>query len=192
VSPQPRRPCRAALTSVPSAKPQPCRPWRAALTLIQSAKPQTVLIVWQDERAQRVGIQNRTAALASIQSASRAALLLVALPLADCGESGGTPPPVVVSTAPIRVTDAGQLARGAKIYKANCAVCHGGRHRARRTGRSRDQTENIHRRRSTAARTPGTTRTRSSSRPFRKARRAWVAVCRPGKDNSRRRRRKQR
>jgi mono/diheme cytochrome c family protein len=75
-------------------KPQPRRPWRAALT--------------------------------SIQSASRAALLLVVLPLTGCGGSGGTPPPVVVNTAPVRVTDAGQLARGAKIYKANCAVCHGG------------------------------------------------------------------
>lgn len=55
----------------------------------------------------------------------RVALLLVVLPLAGCDEGGGKPPPVVVSTAPVRVTDAGQLARGAKIYKANCAVCHG-------------------------------------------------------------------
>ncbi|HJW81178.1 MAG TPA: cytochrome c [Acidiferrobacterales bacterium] len=66
--------------------------------------------------AQRAGLLSR-----------RAALLLVVLSLAGCGEGGGKPPPVVVSTAPARVTDAGQLARGAKIYKANCAVCHGGR-----------------------------------------------------------------
>jgi len=69
----------------------------------------------------------------SIQSASRAALLFIVLSLAGCSEGGGKPAtgpaaasPVVVSTAPARVTDAGQLARGAKIYKANCAVCHGG------------------------------------------------------------------
>ncbi|MEK7816605.1 MAG: cytochrome c [Pseudomonadota bacterium] len=73
-----------------------------------------------------------TAALASIQSASRTALLLVVLSLAACGEGGGklaTGPaaatPAVATTAPARVTDAGQLARGAEIYQANCAACHG-------------------------------------------------------------------
>ncbi len=64
----------------------------------------------------------------------RVAPLMVVLLLAACGEDGGKPaagpaaatPAVVTATAtPIRVTDAGQLTRGAKIYKANCAVCHG-------------------------------------------------------------------
>ncbi|MBI3571846.1 MAG: cytochrome c [Gammaproteobacteria bacterium] len=59
---------------------------------------------------------------------SRAALLLAVLLLAACGEGGGKPAvatPAAAITAPVRVTDAGQLARGAQIYKANCAVCHG-------------------------------------------------------------------
>jgi mono/diheme cytochrome c family protein len=56
----------------------------------------------------------------------RAVLLLVVLPLAGCSEGGGKPPPGVVNAALARMTDAGQLARGAKIYKANCEVCHGG------------------------------------------------------------------
>ena len=70
----------------------------------------------------------------SIPSASRAALPLVVLLLSACGESSSKPTtgpataaPAIATVAPARVTDAGQLARGAKIYKANCAVCHGGR-----------------------------------------------------------------
>ncbi len=58
----------------------------------------------------------------------RAALLPVVLSLAACGEGGGKPVaamPAAAITAPVRVTDATQLARGAKIYKADCAVCHG-------------------------------------------------------------------
>ncbi len=68
----------------------------------------------------------------SIRSANRAALLLVALLLSACGEGGSKPAagpaaatPVVVTTASARVTDAGRLARGAQIYQANCAACHG-------------------------------------------------------------------
>jgi len=70
----------------------------------------------------------------SIQSASRAAPLLIILSLAGCGEGGGKPatgpaaaPPVVVSAAPARLTDAGQLARGGEIYRRYCAACHGDR-----------------------------------------------------------------
>lgn len=59
---------------------------------------------------------------------SRATLLLAVLALAACGGGGGKPvaaTPVAAVTAPVRMTDAAQLARGAQIYKANCAVCHG-------------------------------------------------------------------
>lgn len=63
---------------------------------------------------------------------TRAALLLAVLSLAACGEGGGKPAtdpvaatPAVATTLSARVTDAGQLARGGEIYKANCAVCHG-------------------------------------------------------------------
>lgn len=59
---------------------------------------------------------------------NRTALLPVVLLLAACGENGGKPvaePSAVAVTAPARVTDAAQIARGVKIYKANCAVCHG-------------------------------------------------------------------
>lgn len=55
-------------------------------------------------------------------------LLIAALPLAGCGENGGKPladPSGIVITAPARVTDAAQMARGAKIYQAHCAACHG-------------------------------------------------------------------
>jgi mono/diheme cytochrome c family protein len=54
---------------------------------------------------------------------TRAALLLVVLLLAACDKDGDTP----ATTAPARVTDAGQLARGAEAYRAHCAVCHGER-----------------------------------------------------------------
>ncbi len=55
-------------------------------------------------------------------------MLLAVLSLAACSESGGRPAaatPAAAIAAPVRVADAGQLARGAQIYKANCAVCHG-------------------------------------------------------------------
>ena len=55
----------------------------------------------------------------------RVALLLAVLSLAACGEGGGRPATGPATAMPSRVTDAGQLARGARIYKANCAVCHG-------------------------------------------------------------------
>jgi mono/diheme cytochrome c family protein len=70
--------------------------------------------------------------LASIPSANRAALLLVVLLLSACGEGGGKPAaglaaamPAVAAATPARATDAGRLTRGAQIYQANCAVCHG-------------------------------------------------------------------
>ncbi len=56
------------------------------------------------------------------------ALLPVVLLLAACGEGGGKPAtatPSVAPAAPTRTADAEQRARGAKIYQANCAVCHG-------------------------------------------------------------------
>lgn len=58
----------------------------------------------------------------------RATLLPVVLLLAACGESGGKQAvhqPAEAVTAPSRVTDTAQVARGAKIYQANCAECHG-------------------------------------------------------------------
>jgi len=58
----------------------------------------------------------------------RAVLPLVVPLLAACGETSGKPaanPPPATFTAPARVTDADQLAHGARLFKANCAVCHG-------------------------------------------------------------------
>lgn len=63
---------------------------------------------------------------------SRAALALVVLLLSACGEGSGKSAadpaaaiPAAAPAAPGRVTDAGRLARGAQIYQANCAACHG-------------------------------------------------------------------
>jgi mono/diheme cytochrome c family protein len=66
----------------------------------------------------------------SIPSANRAlTVLLATLSLAACGEGGGKPAanPAATVTAPARTADAGQLARGAEIYRQNCASCHGER-----------------------------------------------------------------
>jgi mono/diheme cytochrome c family protein len=57
---------------------------------------------------------------------NRAALLLVVLLFAACSEGGGKPATATVTTAPpARVTDAGQLTRGAEVYRTHCAACHG-------------------------------------------------------------------
>jgi mono/diheme cytochrome c family protein len=54
------------------------------------------------------------------------ALLFVVLTLASCSESGKPlDNPAVSVTTPARVTDAGQLTRGAEVYRAHCAACHG-------------------------------------------------------------------
>lgn len=50
-------------------------------------------------------------------------VLSAALLLAACGENGGKP--AAITTAPARTTGAAQVARGAQIYKAHCAECHG-------------------------------------------------------------------
>jgi len=53
-------------------------------------------------------------------------VLLAALSLAACNESGKPPAsPAVAVSAPARTADASQLARGAEIYRAHCAACHG-------------------------------------------------------------------
>ena len=98
------------MQAIPGLRPSPRQLLPALLYLLHPCSRQS-----DRRRAQRAGLPSR-----------RAALLLVVLSLAGCDEGGSKPPAAVVSSAPVRVTDAGQLARGAKIYKDNCAVCHGG------------------------------------------------------------------
>lgn len=56
-------------------------------------------------------------------------VLLAVLSLAACGEGGGNPAAGVAATpaetAPARVTDAGHLAQGRKLFVQHCARCHG-------------------------------------------------------------------
>jgi len=56
------------------------------------------------------------------------AVLFAALSLASCDERGRPPAnPAAAVPAPARTADAGQLARGAEVYRTHCAVCHGSR-----------------------------------------------------------------
>lgn len=84
-------------------------------------KPQPMLILWQDERAQRVGIQARTAALGLILSPKWLLLLAGIGLLVACGKEDPPAPLTPGQTAfPME-----SILQGARVYQEHCAQCHG-------------------------------------------------------------------